>query len=127
MGRSLRIAIAVFFGGVAGSSLRFAAGELLINVGFTDLVPILLVNTVGALALGWFAERARHAAPWSTPVVAFGGVGLLGSFTTFSAFSVESVELRRSGSWAVGLAYMIVSVGGGVFATRQGRRMAASA
>jgi CrcB protein len=125
MERSFRIVVAVFFGGVAGTSLRFAVGETLVALGSSDLLPIIAVNIVGAFVLGWFAARARHAAPWPTPVVAFIGVGLLGSFTTFSAFSVESIELFRSGAWAMGVAYISLSIGGGLVAAQQGRRLAA--
>jgi CrcB protein len=124
MSRSPRIAVAVFLGGMAGTLARFAIGEAMFLLGLSTLVPILLVNITGALILGWFAERARHAAPWSTPVVAFVGVGLLGSFTTFSAFSVETVELLRSGAWLGGTLYVVLSVVGGMAAALQGRRMA---
>jgi CrcB protein len=123
MGRSFQVAAAVFLGGVAGTSLRFAVGEAMIGLGSSDLPPVLTVNLVGAFVLGWFAERARHAAPWSTPVVAFVGVGVLGSFTTFSAFSVESAALFRSGAWVAGTAYVLVSVLGGFATARMGRRL----
>jgi CrcB protein len=123
MGRSLQVAAAVFLGGVAGTSLRSAIGEVMIALGSSNLAPVLTVNVVGAFVLGWFAERARHSAPWSTPFVAFVGVGLLGSFTTFSAFSVESVELFRSGAWVAGAGYVIVSVVGGFAAARTGARL----
>ena len=59
-------------------------------------------------------------------MVAFVGVGLLGSFTTFSAFSVESIELFQSGLWPVALLYITGSVGIGVIAAIQGRRLASS-
>ena len=125
MNRSFPVAAAVFFGGVTGTSLRFAVGEAMVAVGSSDLAPVLAVNIIGALALGWFGDRVRHAAPWSTAVVAFVGVGLLGSFTTFSAFSVESVELFRSGSWVAGAAYVIASILGGFAAARTGARIGA--
>jgi CrcB protein len=127
MSPSPRIAVAVFLGGIAGTLGRFAIVEVMLLLGVSTLIPILLVNIAGALTLGWFAERARHAAPWSTPTVAFMGVGLLGSFTTFSAFSVETVELVRSGAWVAGTLYVAVSVIGGMAAALQGRRMASSA
>lgn len=127
MSRSPRIAVAVFLGGMAGTLARVAIGEAILLLGVSTLIPILFVNIAGALTLGWFAERARHAAPWSTPMVAFVGVGLLGSFTTFSAFSVETVELVRSGAWVAGALYVTVSVIGGMAAALQGRRMASSA
>lgn len=106
-----------------GTSLRFAVGEAMVGVGTSGLAPILTVNLVGALGLGWFAERARHAAPWSTPVVAFIGVGILGSFTTFSALSVETAELFRSGAWFAGTMYVGLSLIGGFTAANLGRRL----
>ena len=126
MDSQFRVIFAVFLGGAAGTLSRVGIGVVLVDVGSSGLLAVLLVNVLGALALGWFAERARHAAPWSTPMVAFVGVGLLGSFTTFSAFSVESIELFQSGSWPVGLLYITGSVGIGVIAAIQGRRLASS-
>ncbi len=104
--------------------MRFAISEALASLGATALLPILIVNFVGAFVLGWFAERARHAAPWTTPVVAFVGVGVLGSFTTFAAFSVETIELLRSGAWVAGGTYVTLSLAGGYVAAMQGKRMA---
>ena len=126
MARPLQIAVAVFFGGVVGSALRLAIGELLVSIGWSAIAPVLVANLLGALCLGWFAERARHAAPWTTPTVAFVGVGILGSFTTFAAFSVESIDLFRSGSWALGFGYVSISLVGGVLAARQGRMFASA-
>lgn len=123
MRQSLHIAGSVFVGGVVGTSLRFAVGEAMIGIGTSGIAPILTVNLVGALALGWFAERARHAAPWSTPVVAFIGVGILGSFTTFSALSVETAELFRAGAWVAGTVYVGVSLIGGLTSASLGRRL----
>ena len=121
---SLQIATAVFLGGIVGSSLRFAVGAVLTGVGWSAIAPVLVVNLLGALILGWFAERIRSAVSLTAPVVAFVGVGVLGSFTTFSAFTVESVDLFRSGTWMVGFGYVAVSLVGGLFAARQGRLIA---
>ncbi len=95
----------------------------MVGIGWSDLAPILAVNLIGAFVLGWFAQRARHAAPWSTSVVAFVGVGVLGSFTTFSALSVESAAMLRSGAWVAGSVYMAVSLFGGFAAARVGARL----
>jgi len=126
MDSRLRLTIAVFLGGAAGTLLRVAIGQVLVGVGSFGLLAVFVVNAMGALILGWFAERVRHAAPWSTPMVAFVGVGLLGSFTTFSAFSVESVELFQSGAWLLGILYVTTSVGLGIIAAMQGRRLAST-
>ncbi len=56
MRQSLQVAGAVFLGGVAGTSLRFAVGEAMVGVGVSELAPILTVNLIGALLLGWFAN-----------------------------------------------------------------------
>jgi CrcB protein len=123
MDSQFRMTVAVFLGGAVGTLFRVAVGQVLVGVGSFGLLAVFVVNVMGALVLGWFAERVRHAAPWSTPIVAFVGVGLLGSFTTFSAFSVESIELFRSGSWLVGILYITGSVGIGLIAAIQGRRL----
>ncbi|MCL1600915.1 MAG: CrcB family protein [Actinomycetia bacterium] len=122
MDSQFRLIFAVFLGGAAGTLLRVAVGQVLVGAGSFGLLAVFVVNVAGALVLGWFGERVRHAAPWSTPMVAFVGVGLLGSFTTFSAFSVESIELFQSGSWLVGLLYVTGTVGIGLIAAIQGRR-----
>ncbi len=124
MARPLHIALVVFLGGVVGTSVRFAVGEMLVEVGWSATMPVLVVNLLGALCLGWFAERVRHAARWSTPMVAFVGVGILGSFTTFSAFTVETVDLFRSGAWILGFTYVTISLLGGLTAARHGRMLA---
>jgi fluoride exporter len=52
----------------------------------------LVVNTVGGLAIGVLAAAARD---WPEPLRAGLIVGLLGGFTTFSAFSLETLQLVR--------------------------------
>ncbi|MCS6917913.1 MAG: CrcB family protein, partial [Chitinophagales bacterium] len=46
--------------------------------------------------------------------------GLLGGFTTFSAFSIETITLLRLGQWHYALAYVLASVGLGLMATVTG-------
>jgi len=85
----------VFFGGGAGSVLRYAIGR-----GAAALAPgafpwgTLTVNIVGSLAagllIGWLSSRAGP--PGGTPHLLV-MVGFLGGFTTFSAFSIEAVFL----------------------------------
>ena len=60
-------------------------------------VGTLVVNALGCLVLGalmaWVAERAQFAPRTRL----FVGIGLLGSFTTFSTFGFETIELARHG------------------------------
>jgi CrcB protein len=48
------------------------------------------------------------------------GVGLLGGYTTYSAFAVEIVDLTRSGAVLTATAYLLLSVVGGVLAVALG-------
>ena len=79
----------------------------------------LSVNVLGSLALGflmvWLPERLA-----SEEVRLFATVGLLGSFTTFSTFSYETVELIRAGAWGKAIGYTGGSVLLGIVAVLLG-------
>ena len=96
--------IAVLLGGGVGTALR-----LLIDVGIPpgdDQFPLstLIVNSVGAFALGVLVARVWPIAPhW---VRAGLGAGLLGSFTTFSAIAVSLVSLASSNNWMPALGFL---------------------
>jgi fluoride exporter len=118
----------VFLGAGLGGALRHA-----VNVGaeraFGPAFPwgTLAVNVAGSFAMGmlagWLALKAGEA--WTQPVRLFVATGLLGGFTTFSAFSLDAVVLWERGapSAAVvyGLASVALSIGGlvaGLFVVR---------
>ena len=85
---------AVLVGGALGTGLRLAL-DLLIVHGDADFpVSTLIINVVGAIALGFLTARLWPTArPW---VRAGLGPGLLGSFTTFSALDRKSTRLNSS-------------------------------
>jgi CrcB protein len=81
----------------------------------------LAVNVVGSLCLGVVVARAsRHRRTGLS--LPFLGPGLLGSFTTYSTFAVETNWLLATRP-AVGAAYAIASLVGGVAAARWGYRL----
>ena len=89
-------------GGALGSMLRYWAGGLAQQStgGAAGGFPVgtLLVNVVGCLAIGGLAQLAEERQTLATEARAFLMVGLLGGFTTFSAFANETVTAWRSGA-----------------------------
>ena len=79
-------------GGAVGASLRWSATLLAARWRIPVWWAILIVNTVGCLALGALAGAVR-----GTELEAFLLVGLLGGFTTFSTASLDVWVLWRSG------------------------------
>ncbi len=78
------------------------------DVGFW--LGTLLVNAIGALLIGvlfvLISEKAVVAAHWRPLLV----VGLLGSLTTFSTFSLELVTMLQQGAIGPAIAYILASV-----------------
>lgn len=115
----LAASLYVAAGGAAGAWLRFMVGRLMV----LWLGPIrasafpwgtLTVNLLGSFAMGllvgWLARYGSHGE--STRL--FLAVGLLGGFTTFSAFSLEIVNLAERGQAGVAILYAAVSLAAGV-------------
>jgi CrcB protein len=73
------------------------------------------VNLAGSLALGWlYGWTGRRASPASARQRLFLGTGLLGAFTTYSAFSIEVVTLFTSDAVGLASAYALTSVVAGL-------------
>lgn len=105
LGRDLA---AVIVGGVVGTGLRLAVDAALPH-GDTDFpLSTLVVNSVGAFVLAVLVSRVWATAPsW---IKAGLGVGLLGSFTTFSAFAVSIVSLTEAGDGMTALGYLALTL-----------------
>lgn len=96
-------------GGFVGAVMRFGVSRGLARFDFP--AGTLLVNVAGSFALGWlYGQLGRDALGESSRH--FVGVGLLGALTTFSTFSVETLELIQSG--AVGRAALSVGLNVGL-------------
>jgi CrcB protein len=90
-------------GGAIGSALRLWIGLHITAVGgATFPVGTLVVNVLGCLAIGGFAAwgELRGAAAGAPVIRQFVAVGLLGGFTTFSSFSLQTWDLLRAGESA---------------------------
>lgn len=112
-------------GGILGALLRYTAG-LAVPQGEPGSFPLatFLCNLTGCLALGWLlhAEPGRVRLP--PQLRAAVGTGVIGSFTTFSAFSLEMVELVHRGAWGTAAAYGLGSLWGGLALAALGARLA---
>ena len=108
----MKQAILVGLGGAAGTLARWALGGLILHHSAAWRFPIstFVVNVTGCLVAGVLAGLATRL-EWFSPetrLVLF--TGLLGGFTTFSAFGLETVYLLRRGENAVAASYVILSV-----------------
>jgi CrcB protein len=104
--------LAVAAGGALGSSLRFVLGIVSLHA-FGPGFPwgTLFINVSGSFAIGLVGELAiGHAFGMGSPVRLFLMVGVLGGFTTFSAFSLEALGLAINRAPIVPLAYVAGSV-----------------
>lgn len=116
--------IAIAFGGALGSVGRFLLASLIgrhLGVGFPW--GTLAVNVVGGLAMGLLVGVMAQIGSVSPSVRAFLTVGILGGFTTFSAFSLETILLFQRGEMVAALAYIASSVVLSVGAVWCGLRM----
>ncbi|MEO0389495.1 MAG: fluoride efflux transporter CrcB [Pseudomonadota bacterium] len=101
----------VAIGGAIGASARFALGAAMLRAtGPTAFpLPILTANVIGSFLMGAFVVLAAQRG-W-TAASPFVMTGLLGGFTTFSAFSLETVTLIERGQIALAALYIAASVG----------------
>src|SRR5215213_730293 len=104
----------VFFGAGIGGALRHG-----VNVGCARMCGTafpwgtLTVNVVGSF-LGWLAFKAGEG--WSQSLRLFLTTGILGGFTTFSAFSLDAVLIWERGQIGAAAAYVGVSVAASIAA-----------
>lgn len=110
--------LAVALGGALGAGTRFVLGLLASHYCPQQLYwATFFVNILGCFAIGclwaWFLIR-----PELSPLLRLGlTVGLLGGFTTFSSFSLETLQLLELGQTTTALLYSLGSVLGGLLAT----------
>ena len=100
--------LAVIIGGLVGTGLRLGIDALLPHGDDGFPWSTLVINVIGAFALGSLVARFwATAAEWLRAGL---GVGLLGSFTTFSAVAVSLVTLTAEGRPLIAGAYLLLSL-----------------
>ncbi len=107
----------VMFGGAIGAGLRFGVGRWsLLTFGPGLPVGTWAVNILGGFLMGLLAGWLTTRTAADEPLRLLLGVGVLGGFTTFSAFSLELVQMVLKGDIAMGAAYAVSSVAGSMLA-----------
>ncbi|WP_445193610.1 fluoride efflux transporter CrcB [Sphingomonas sp. Tas61C01] len=116
----------VMIGGALGSGARFLTGRAMLAwLGPDFPYGTLAVNLAGGLLMGLLVgtlARTGASDDWRL----FVGVGVLGGFTTFSAFSLDLVTLVESGAAATAIGYALASVFGAALALFAGLTLARS-
>ena len=106
----LGILLAVALGGALGSLLRyFVAGAVQSAASSGYPWGIFIVNITGGLLMGVIVELSALKLQLTPEVRAFLTVGILGGYTTFSTFSLDSVLLIQRGAYVSAAAYIVGS------------------
>ena len=101
----------VFLGGGLGAALRHGVNRLsLAWFGPSFPVGTLFVNVAGCLAMGLLIGILAAMEPVSNNLRLFLATGILGGFTTFSAFSLDALTLYERGQIGLALGYVAASV-----------------
>lgn len=101
----------VFLGGGLGAMLRHGINLVCFRfLGGAFPWGTFIINITGSLAMGliagWFALKAEPSQHWRL----FLTTGILGGYTTFSAFSLDAALLYERGEWAQAAFYVAGSV-----------------
>ncbi|MBS4203505.1 fluoride efflux transporter FluC [Lederbergia citrea] len=97
-------------GGFFGASARYYLSKKLKLTMNSFPVPTLFINLIGSFLLGVIIGASTPSA-----ISSFFGIGFLGSFTTYSTFMVENVQLMIEGKWKSMLTYSCLSYLAGIF------------
>ncbi len=115
--------LAVFVGGLVGTTLRVAVDLALPHDLRAVALSTLLVNVSGAFVLGLLVAALWPRVPGWVRVGL--GPGILGSFTTFSALAVSVVALAQSGDVVAAVLSIVLSIGFGMLAAWAGLTLGA--
>lgn len=107
--------LAVALGGAIGSIIRYGVSLCYNGTHSVFALPTFSVNLIGSFVIGLlYAYCSSYSVPSAVKLFMF--VGVLGGFTTFSSFSLETVNMLRSGYIGASLLYSLGSLVLGVLA-----------
>lgn len=104
--------ILVGIGGAFGAMARYGA-SIAVARQWPHAFPLgtMLINIFGSIAMGLFVGiLARTAPAWANELRLFVAIGVLGGFTTFSSFSLDTIVLIERGEITQATLYVLLSV-----------------
>jgi len=102
-------------GGAAGAGCRYYVSAVALEQMGPDFPwGTWIVNLVGGLLMGVLAGFMARGTFNDENIYLLLGTGMLGGFTTFSAFSLETYNMLARGDYAMGLGYALSSVAGSI-------------
>lgn len=113
----------VMVGGFLGAICRYGVGDLVeTEQGFP--FGTLLVNLIGCFLLGWLLTFMAHRNKKRPYITLLFGTGFIGSFTTFSTFSVEMIQLFEKELVFLAVMYVLFSMFFGLLLAFLGSKLA---
>ncbi len=108
--------LAIGLGGLLGATLRFTVYNLCHSKGAAGFPwATFAVNMLGSLFLGLLYGLAAGQIIVNEQLLLFWGTGLMGSFTTFSTFTLEALQIIKKDKLLLSVIYLIGSVLLGIF------------
>ncbi|SNS42118.1 camphor resistance protein CrcB [Sphingomonas laterariae] len=105
----------VMLGGAIGAGLRYQISRFALQImGSGFPWGTWIINLVGGLLMGILVGALSGDPVGTAPLRLLLGAGVLGGFTTFSAFSLETVGMLQAGGHVMAAAYAVSSVAGSV-------------
>ncbi|WP_419887455.1 fluoride efflux transporter CrcB [Neobacillus niacini] len=115
--------ICVMLGGFFGAVSRYGIGEWLqTDNGFP--LGTFLINLAGCFSLGWFLTFITIREYIKSELTLLIGTGFIGSFTTFSTFSLETILLFHAGQTFYAVLYILSSIIFGILLSYFGLKLA---
>jgi len=117
--------LVIGFGGFFGAILRYSVSKVA-TIYFGNTIPYgtLIVNGLGSFLLAFLYTISIEKSAISENMRFFIGVGFMGAFTTFSTFSVETLNLFEDGAYMLSSLNVILNVGISIFAAFLGMYLA---
>ncbi|KAB8137731.1 fluoride efflux transporter CrcB [Gracilibacillus oryzae] len=112
--------VMVGLAGFIGAVLRYLVAAPFSSEGVAFPYGTLIVNLTGCFVLAYVTTAIFKKFPISQQLQTAIGTGLVGSFTTFSTFSVETVTLLQNNQISFALIYIVISMFGGLALSRLG-------